>query len=95
MRNNSAMRWSILAVVSFVVAVVLGVSMVAGNATNALPASHAPDSTTIDRLTRSQVSAAYAPLAPSLTITQTAAVLAAELLVGDYDFKVDLPIVIR
>jgi hypothetical protein len=35
------------------------------------------------------------PLAPAITITETAAVLAAELLVGDYDFRVDIPLVTR
>ncbi|NTU63663.1 MAG: hypothetical protein HGB05_09735 [Chloroflexi bacterium] len=95
MMVKPAVRWSMLAGVSLVTAVVLGVSIVAGSAPNDYPIGSAPDSTTVDRLTRSQFNSAYPPLAPSITITETAAVLAAEWLVGDYDFQVDLPLVAR
>jgi hypothetical protein len=93
MRINATVRWSILAGVALVVAVALGVSLATGSGPRDLPVGHAPDSMTVDRLTRGQFNAASLSLAPSITVTETAAVLAAELLVGDYDFQVDLPLI--
>lgn len=88
-------RWLILASVSLVVALTLGVSIASSTTPHSTSIGSAPDSAAVERLTSAQRHALPASLTPSIAITETAAILSANLLLGGYDFKVDLPVVVR
>ncbi len=95
MKVTALSRGLLLIGVAVIVAVTLSVSLAVGSTPQTYPPNYAPDSTTIERLTRDQSYRVDSPLAPSITLTQTAAVLAGQLLIVDFDFRVDLPLVTR
>ncbi len=91
------MKINRIAIEAVEVAVLLVVTALHGLAAASSPAppisGQPPDSTTVERLTHDRFNMTQSRLSPSLGVTETAAILAGELLIGDLDFKTDLPIV--
>ncbi len=93
------MKINRMAIEAVVVAMLLVVTALHGLATASSPAppisGQPPDSTTVERLTRDRFNVTQSRLSPSLGVTETAAILAGELLLTPIDYLVDLPLVMK